>query len=550
MVSRTGLLAAPLSETYKNDNLEHERSIELTGLLCNPAPFVMKPLATLYNPYPYGCSVLCNHPLDNEIKDLVKKAKDALTLDPKSSFNIPDIDEINIIVPEELFRKYTETDSRATSPLPVTIIPKIPIQEQKLDKSKLVLELGRSRSQQSSIKFSGVVSYDFCEAFSLCQGSVLHMPSITKSVYQNDLLKDKKLSSNKKSKCKKQFRQKINITEKQVDYIADNLRHLDLSRKLDVQKDNNEIKEVTWRKGKPVKIGKKAKQKFDKKISKQRNIKDFKGFQEPLETQISSMNPNSPVRSVVEHDEATEDVENHKNEEEKDNFFIDPVVLKELQRELQLVDVDIEFDTKKHIALEEALRMRSKITNQKINEELEVLKQDIGMTTKNINLPGLPRTFSRKNIRFELPIDRKSLKDMKPLDYLKSNVKIASSCMIIFSRVFEKYLSSTTRLINERHFFAALSEVMGRPFTEQEAIDFQNIIQWSHNQDLNFREWCGLCSAAERLYGKYFVFQPLSKEQDPCNEVESADFLLLDKWLQDIPSENPIYKLLTLIKTV
>lgn len=75
-------------------------------------------------------------------------------LDPKSPHHYPDdVDEINIIVPEELFRKYTETDSRATSPMP-TITQKPSPTKETNDKSRLVLDLGRSRSQQSSIKFS------------------------------------------------------------------------------------------------------------------------------------------------------------------------------------------------------------------------------------------------------------------------------------------------------------------------------------------------------------------------------------------------------------
>jgi len=74
-------------------------------------------------------------------------------LDPKSPHRYPDVDEINIIVPEELFRKYTETDSRATSPMPTVVQKNIPA-ELPIDKSRLVLDLNRSRSQQSSIKFS------------------------------------------------------------------------------------------------------------------------------------------------------------------------------------------------------------------------------------------------------------------------------------------------------------------------------------------------------------------------------------------------------------
>lgn len=44
--------------------------------IARPAPFVLKPFAGLYNPYPYGCSILCNHPTDIEAKELLRKAKD------------------------------------------------------------------------------------------------------------------------------------------------------------------------------------------------------------------------------------------------------------------------------------------------------------------------------------------------------------------------------------------------------------------------------------------------------------------------------------------
>jgi len=61
------------------------------------------------------------------------------------------------------------------------------------------------------------------------------------------------------------------------------------------------------------------------------------------------------------------------------------------------------------MALQEAYKMKPILINQEINNELEELKRKLGMNTEVI-LPGLPRTFSRKNIRFELPLDRKSLK--------------------------------------------------------------------------------------------------------------------------------------------
>lgn len=61
------------------------------------------------------------------------------------------------------------------------------------------------------------------------------------------------------------------------------------------------------------------------------------------------------------------------------------------------------------MALQEAYKMKSILFNPEVNIELETIKEKLEVTTEVI-LPGLPRTFSRKNIRFELPLDRKSLK--------------------------------------------------------------------------------------------------------------------------------------------
>jgi len=43
---------------------------------------------------------------------------------------------------------------------------------------------------------------------------------------------------------------------------------------------------------------------------------------------------------------------------------------------------------------------------------------------------------------------------------------------------------------------------MGRLFSNQEATDLHQMIGWPSGQILTYREWCGLCGAAERLLGK------------------------------------------------
>lgn len=71
------------------------------------------------------------------------------------------------------------------------------------------------------------------------------------------------------------------------------------------------------------------------------------------------------------------------------------------------------------MALQEAYKMKPILINQEVNDELDILKQKLGEITEVI-LPGLPRSFSRKNIRFELPLDRKSLKGC----YFSYSIKI------------------------------------------------------------------------------------------------------------------------------
>lgn len=51
------------------------QNVELSGHT-RAAPFILRPFAGLFNPYPYGCSVLCNHPADCEAKQVLRRAKD------------------------------------------------------------------------------------------------------------------------------------------------------------------------------------------------------------------------------------------------------------------------------------------------------------------------------------------------------------------------------------------------------------------------------------------------------------------------------------------
>lgn len=58
----------PLKLTVDSESSMDNIRLEV---IAQPAPRTLRPLANITNPYPYGCSVLCNHPRDPELKDVV-----------------------------------------------------------------------------------------------------------------------------------------------------------------------------------------------------------------------------------------------------------------------------------------------------------------------------------------------------------------------------------------------------------------------------------------------------------------------------------------------
>lgn len=140
-----------------------------------PAPISLRPFADLYNPFPYGCSLLCNHPTDREARDILRRARETWAQESKNIIHPEEIQAIRESlahveeihpnyenIPEDLFRRYTETDSRPLTPAPTLASVKTKgsgsrrcvtpdpvtsasvLQERKL----LILDLRRSHSQE------------------------------------------------------------------------------------------------------------------------------------------------------------------------------------------------------------------------------------------------------------------------------------------------------------------------------------------------------------------------------------------------------------------
>lgn len=94
-------------------------------------------------------------------------------------------------------------------------------------------------------------------------------------------------------------------------------------------------------------------------------------------------------------------------QEHQPHSFLTPEIIRHLGRELDRETVEEEFNLRRKIALEEALRVKG---------ETQSLKSCRAPAIAPV-CQNAPRVFSRQSARFEL-LDSGSLARMTPLDYL------------------------------------------------------------------------------------------------------------------------------------
>ncbi|KAF4529647.1 hypothetical protein B566_EDAN017544, partial [Ephemera danica] len=107
------------SKSYKYDLCLYSKAKQTSmpdlRPLTGPAPVVLRPFAGIHNPFPKGCSVLCNHPAENLGADrrafYARASQDIYFKDGARASFLAAPAPTDDWVPEELFRKYTETDS-------------------------------------------------------------------------------------------------------------------------------------------------------------------------------------------------------------------------------------------------------------------------------------------------------------------------------------------------------------------------------------------------------------------------------------------------------
>lgn len=563
--SKTGLHYTSNTKKTLPRKIEEKKPIEFKNI-ASPAPFTLRPFAGLYNPFPYGCSILCNHPADSEAKEILRKAREEWVSEVRGKGRISSEhykcrkqDDRDDNVPEELFRKYTDTDSRPLTPTPtlVSVMTRVtggrrcvtpdcvPLPKQ--ERTLLILDLRRSHSQET-------LSYHIQNELPT---TVLHppTPSPTPSSGRNV-----SRSSHKSRKVAQD-----SLLESDHDTKVDN-KMLNLPPQIS----ENDVEETqSKRRGRLHKKGKKSARDSSAGIEK-----EFRGIPDPGETQVSALGNDScigstrPSLTVLCADGTSVSGEGIQTTEQHGPApsFLDFDILKQLHRQLDQEVIDNEFHEKRKIALEEALRMFPPSTRQVCNDEMmKVQNEEMIQLQNGLQLPptntelwlSLPRIFSRQSARFELPLDKRVLNTMTPLEYVSKHIAITSGCKLLYSTVFNRHkrdvdeeedTDSLDRRIYGEKIITALGEVMGRPFTDDEAIYFHKLVGWKDNEWIDFRTWAGICALCERLLGPKFCSQLPSRDTDPCNEIEKVDFDTLPERLKNLNPDPRLTEILNAIR--
>ncbi|XP_034943507.1 uncharacterized protein [Chelonus insularis] len=549
--SSTGLIAARINPIYR----QKSKKIELLSI-AHPAPFILRPFAGLFNPFPYGCSVLCNHPADCEAKEFIRRAKESWAMEGKAILlpeememirstllagTVLDSGEINELnnsininttttVPEELFRKYTETDSRPLTPTPTLASGTIAIHQNPCDQIPIPCN---PRERTTLILDLRTASQEQDETLSWHALTLEPPPSPRKT---SEYSKTPPLIQRHQ-----QSRQDSHplIVEVSEEYASTN-------RDDDEDGEDDDDRSESGNEMPLKRRGKRLKKRRCRRGSGYGQLNEVRDPLEPLETQVSQVEDTSRRNSsqmqpgnTGEAKTCSEKITTVLQDDIINSSFISSEILKHLVRELDKDIVEEEFRLKRKIALEEALKIKEETNSNLKTSSRSNLLQSLSSPS------NAPRIFSRQSARFEL-LNSSSLARLTPLDYLEKHVFITSGRKLIFGRTFNKFYEENLdgkRLISPNDFMEALQEVMGKSLNNDQLEKFKDIIG-EITKPLNFRTWCGICAVCERL------LCPLPpRDLDSPTWIEKADFEALEQRLQSAGTNvNP--KLVLLLREI
>ncbi|XP_011500276.1 PREDICTED: uncharacterized protein LOC105364107 [Ceratosolen solmsi marchali] len=530
LVSSTGLIAARTRPIRR----PKPKKLELLGSSI-PAPFILRPFAGLFNPYSYSCSVFCNHPANGDAKKVVRRAKDMWASEGKALQLPVEVHEEkpgesdaldSTTVPEELFRRYTEMDSRSAS-------PQHPIHHESFrdDKGRpsLILDL---RASPHDAQKSETLSWHALtlEPMSCSRRGVFIEPA-RKS--------PRKLPLPWRRHHVATTAASSPVHTIPILKVSDSLR-TNVARNTDDEKENEEESS----REEEVPVRRKGKLRRKKRKCRRGSIygqqTEVRDPPEPLETLVSQIVQGSRRESTRSNFEEIKRLSLEKIilpaiKHEIPSSFLPPDIIKELSRELDQGTIEWEFNAKRRFALEEVLRVLG---------DFHPTFGGSCQNTLHIQFQNIPRLFYRQSARFEL-LGSQSLIGLKPVDYLSQYVYVNDVRKMIFGRAFNKYREETIggpRYLISKRIFEALSDVMGWALLNDE-VTFLERSLGAIQDKLDFRTWCGLCAFTERSLPAL-----LPQEEDPPSWLEKADFEMLDCRLSRVEIDEKLASMLLLIR--
>ncbi|XP_058053300.1 uncharacterized protein LOC131205284 [Anopheles bellator] len=595
ITTKTGLIASPRKRIVRPVK-EFDPAILAPCAITRSVPLALRPFGGLYNPYSKGCSVLCNHPAAQEVKNVVRLAKDAWITEAKVHAGHPEKlgllaagrgakgqggllavdadgraagrgqgeDELPEHVPEEFFRRYTDTDSRPLTPTPTVasgrtrasvagggtrrcVTPE-PQTANGQERKQLILDLRRSHSQETlywnasselspSLGQGGPSGGDEAKLRGESDTEVGGRPPMTCINAMDDGEEDPPRRRGKRRKKSKQLTQTITFVPNQdpETQIA----------KIDPDSPNYSARPSLVPTGQSL-------------LSLAQDLVPPAGF-------------------------GIADTE-HGGQPTEEDCFLDEESLGLLRRGLNIDIVEAIFERYKGRAIREAFRTA---TMDKLNFQTEAVRtlQRSMKQMSDVDYEkwiDLPRKYSRSSARFELPIDTRKLTRMTPIEYLHDYVVLSGDRKQLYHRIFVRnlpreepkpsgalesidsdslpetetgpvevdttrnLLADVTRFIPMECFDRALHEALGFHGTPARIAAIRELLELNydpfHELQIDFRTWCGIVAFSERF------INTLDREQDPSDELEMVDFESLERrvrWAQ--PSES-LCQVLQIIK--
>ncbi|KAL7731575.1 hypothetical protein ACLKA6_013102 [Drosophila palustris] len=561
--TRTGLVPTPkrhIKYVKKRKNLYADDTRMPLKFEATPMPLSLRPFGGLFNPFAKGCSVLCNHPAPSGVKEVINQLKTSLAIEGKSPVQtggkekqreeqLQPHETDNI--PEDLFRRYAETDSRPMTPTPTVtsihtrtsagsfyrrcITPEWGKHEN-IQRKKIILDLRRSHSQET----------------------LYWKPS--SELTQSGIEEGKKPKSAGANEDKKPRRQQSNEQRPKSSLATASLTPgVDAHADLEAKPPKTCINDHDMMSDEDARRGKKR-----KKLKPTQATTTFHLSEDP-ETQVAALGPDSLNASTRPSliPNAVSLLPKDKRETDREPILLKGSFLTEeafqaLKTDLTVDLIENTFGRYLNRALREAIKYMPKTVQSKPAEEAE--KATPSSSAK------MPRKFSKSATRFDVPMDLSMLKNMTPWDYLSKYVWVSQQRKQLYKRVFLKYLSRCEEPESElalgtdeaplveykertmvwRSLPQALEDVLEFHGTEENVQNTLAHLGYEQNGcgDLDFRAWCGIVSFAERLA----LSNAACSDDDSCDELEKSDFNSMEQLIEQFEVPEKLLDILKIIR--